>query len=98
MSTVTLTKTDENVAEKVIPHESLSDEHRDKAVLDARYRCDRCGAQAYWRTILESDNALYWCGHHAAKYIPVMTAQGVLQEVYDEAIRLQEDRKKGSEN
>lgn len=90
MSTATLTKT--------IEHVSLSDEDRDKAVLDARYRCDRCGAQAYVRTILESNNALYWCGHHAKKYIPIMTELGVLQDIYDEEIRLQEDRKTGSEN
>lgn len=91
MSTATLEK-------KIIERTSLEEEQRDKAVLDARYRCDRCGAQAYVRTILESQNALYWCLHHSKTYIPIMEAQGVLEEVYDEEIRLKEDRKKGSEN
>lgn len=84
--------------EKTVTTTALSEEDRDKAVLDARYRCDRCGAQAYVRTILESNNALYWCGHHAKGYIPQMMLQGVLQETYSEEIRLIENRKQGSEN
>ena len=85
-------------ATRVVETTALTDEDRDKAVLDARFRCDRCGAQAYVRTILESNNALYWCGHHAKTYIPQMMAQDVLQETYSEEIRLLEDRKVGSEN
>jgi hypothetical protein len=81
-----------------IDETALTEEQRDKAVLDARYRCDRCGAQAYVRTILESNNALYWCGHHAKTYIPLMKAQDVLRETYSEEIRLIENRKQGSEN
>lgn len=85
-------------ATRVIEETALTEAQRDKAVLDARYRCDRCGAQAYVRTILESNNALYWCSHHAKAYIPQMMAQDVLRETYSEEIRLLEDRKKGSEN
>lgn len=81
-----------------IKEDSLTEAQRDRSVLDARYRCDKCGAQAYVRTILKSNNALYWCSHHANKYKPIMKQQGVLREVYDELIRLQEDRKTGSEN
>lgn len=81
-----------------IDETALTEEQRDKAVLDARYRCDRCGAQAYVRTILESNNALYWCGHHAKVFIAQMTAKGVLREVYSEEIRLLEEKLKGSEN
>ena len=34
--------------------------------LNALDRCDRCGAQAYVRVILEStDGELLFCGHHA---------------------------------
>jgi hypothetical protein len=90
MGTITATRT--------IDETFLEEKDRDKAVLDARYRCDRCGAQAYVRTILESNNALYWCGHHAKTYIPLMKAQNVLQETYSEEIRLIENRKQGSEN
>lgn len=85
-------------ATRPVKEDYLSEEDRDKAVLDARYRCDKCDAQAYVRTILESNNALYWCGHHAKAYIPLMKTQGVLQESYSEEVRLIEDRKKGSEN
>jgi len=81
-----------------VKEETLAEAMRDRAVLDARYRCDRCGSQAYVRTILESNNALYWCSHHAKVYIPQMKEKRVLQEVYSEEIRLQEDRKKGPEN
>lgn len=84
--------------EKKFEFTELTEAFRDKAVLDARYRCDRCGAQAYVRTILESENALYWCGHHAKVYIPLMDAQGTLKEVYSEEVRLKENRKQGSEN
>lgn len=84
--------------EETIEFSELKEAFRDKPVLDARFRCDRCGAQAYVRTTLESGNDLDWCSHHAKTYIPVMKAQGVLKKIYSEEIRLQEDRKQGSEN
>jgi hypothetical protein len=82
----------------LVQKESLTEAQRDRAVLDARYRCDKCGAQAYVRTILTNGGALYWCLHHSKVYIPVMKEQEILDSVYDEEIRLKEDRKKGSEN
>lgn len=84
--------------EKTVDFSELKEAFRDKPELDARFRCDRCGAQAYVRTTLESENNLYWCGHHAKAYIPLMKEQGILSKIYSEEIRLQEDRKKGSEN
>jgi hypothetical protein len=32
--------------------------------LTAADRCDRCGAQAYIRAVLESGSDLLFCGHH----------------------------------
>jgi transcription elongation factor Elf1 len=90
MSTATL--------EKTFEFSELKEAFRDKPELDARFRCDRCGAQAYVRTTLESENSLYWCGHHAKMFIPIMDGQGVLRKVYSEEVRLKEDRKTGSEN
>ena len=36
----------------------------DARVLAATDRCDRCGAQAYVRTVLESGFELLFCNHH----------------------------------
>jgi hypothetical protein len=36
----------------------------DARVLTATDRCDRCGAQAYVRTVLESGFELLFCNHH----------------------------------
>ncbi len=33
--------------------------------LTAMDRCDRCGAQAYMRVILQSGGELLFCAHHA---------------------------------
>lgn len=30
----------------------------------ANDRCDKCGAQAYVRTVVTGDMILQWCGHH----------------------------------
>lgn len=35
--------------------------------LDARHRCDRCGAQAYVAVVLISGGRLDFCGHHFDK-------------------------------
>jgi acetyl-CoA carboxylase beta subunit len=35
-----------------------------KHTLTAADRCDRCGAQAYAKTIHEDDMELLWCAHH----------------------------------
>ena len=57
--------------------------------LNALDRCDRCGAQAYVRAVLEtSGGELFFCGHHAraveAKLRPLTT------EWQDETGRLNE--------
>jgi hypothetical protein len=33
-------------------------------------RCDRCGAQAYMRVMLESGGELIFCLHHGREYEP----------------------------
>jgi acetyl-CoA carboxylase beta subunit len=32
--------------------------------LTALDRCDRCGAQAYVRTLFATEDELLWCAHH----------------------------------
>ena len=70
--------------------------------LDATFRCDRCGAQAYIKAVFRSTNdegqhkELYFCSHHANAYErPILP---LLKEWHDERERLKEDRKTGSEN
>lgn len=36
----------------------------DASPLTATDRCDRCGAQAYIRTVLSSGSELLFCNHH----------------------------------
>ncbi len=36
--------------------------------LTAADRCDRCGAQAYVRVLLNSGGELLFCAHHARKH------------------------------
>jgi transcription elongation factor Elf1 len=84
MATATLIKTE------------LSEAQRNKPVLDARFRCDKCGSQAYVRTTLKTGLPLYWCGHHAKEYEAALTP--IISSWYSEEVRLKEDRKKGSEN
>lgn len=69
----------------------------EKHELDARDRCDRCGAQAYIRATLKDDKGLLmFCGHHADRYERAITP--LLTEWHDERARLKENRKQGSEN
>jgi hypothetical protein len=74
----------------------LTEDKRDKAVLNALFRCDKCSAQAYVRTTLNSGNPLYWCSHHANQY--ELALLPYVREWYTEEVRLQEERHKGSEN
>lgn len=84
-----------------------------KYLLDARVRCDHsatvgseytvdgktaisCGSQSYVRATLRSGGELYFCKHHAEAVKPVLKPQ--CKEWYTEESRLEEDRKKGSEN
>lgn len=49
--------------------------------LNARDRCDRCGAQAYVRVTLESGFDLFFCAHHARAHHDAMeSAVSVLDE------------------
>lgn len=56
--------------------------------LNALDRCDRCGAQAYVRAVMENGFELLFCGHHAKKY------QEGLAEV---AARIQDETERISE-
>ncbi len=52
-------------------------------------RCDRCGAQAYVRVVLESSGMeLVFCGHHARSVEATLRPQA--SEWHDETSRLTE--------
>jgi len=50
----------------------MSDEARVPGPLDARHRCDRCGAQAYVAVVLNSGSRLDWCAHHFDLHFPAL--------------------------
>ncbi|MGG5172830.1 DUF7455 domain-containing protein [Pseudarthrobacter sp. J1738] len=57
--------------------------------LDALDRCDRCGAQAYVRVVLESSGGeLLFCGHHSRAL--EATLKPLSSEWHDETARLHE--------
>ncbi|OFI38986.1 hypothetical protein BIU82_16150 [Arthrobacter sp. SW1] len=57
--------------------------------LTAADRCDRCGAQAYVRVVLEtSGGELLFCGHHARAVEATLRPQ--TSEWHDETSRLHE--------
>ncbi|GAB3286301.1 hypothetical protein GCM10027449_32890 [Sinomonas notoginsengisoli] len=57
--------------------------------LTAVDRCDRCGAQAYVRVVLEaSGGALQFCGHHARAVEPTLRPLAAVW--HDETSRLTE--------
>ncbi|MGW9412851.1 DUF7455 domain-containing protein [Arthrobacter cupressi] len=57
--------------------------------LTAADRCDRCGAQAYVRVVLEtSGGELLFCGHHARAV--EATLRPLTSEWHDETSRLHE--------
>lgn len=51
-------------------------------------RCDRCGAQAYVRVVLDNGGELLFCGHHANKYEDEL--RKVATEFQDERARITE--------
>jgi hypothetical protein len=53
--------------------------------LSAADRCDRCGAAAYVRVVLDSGELLF-CAHHARKYEDKLRAVAV--DIQDETGRL----------
>jgi hypothetical protein len=63
--------------------------------LDATHRCDRCGAQAYVRVFLKSENSLLFCGHHFADLESVLSS--IWNYTVDERERLVENKLQGSE-
>lgn len=71
-------------------------EESEPVKLDARWRCDRCSAQAYVLATLRSGGQLAFCMHHANEYSSALIP--LCSEWYSETSRLKEDRKKGSEN
>jgi hypothetical protein len=57
--------------------------------LNAADRCDRCGAQAYVRVVLESSGGeLLFCGHHARAV--EATLRPLTSDWHDETERLNE--------
>ncbi|RAN71220.1 hypothetical protein B5P43_34155 [Bacillus sp. SRB_336] len=59
---------------------------RELSTLD---RCDRCGAQAYVRVVLESSGGeLLFCGHHARSV--EVSLKPLASEWHDETSRLNE--------
>lgn len=62
--------------------------------LNARDRCDRCGAAAYigaWKFIGEDFHELLFCGHHGKKHMDALKSQGF--EINDQTARLFENTK-----
>ena len=54
--------------------------------LAAADRCDRCGAQAYFRVMLAGGGELLFCAHHGRKYGDALREAGA--EIVDETDRL----------
>lgn len=57
-------------------------------VLNATDRCDKCGAQAFVRTVYTSGHDLLFCKHHANQYSAAIASQAV--SVHDESHLLNE--------
>jgi hypothetical protein len=56
--------------------------------LSAADRCDRCGAQAYFRVMLAGGGELLFCAHHGRKYGEALREAGA--DIVDETDRLHE--------
>lgn len=52
--------------------------------LNAMDLCDRCGAQAYVRVVLQGDAELLFCAHHNRQHSSALTkiAAGIRDETY----------------
>ncbi|MFM8937706.1 MAG: hypothetical protein ACKOF0_01660 [Actinomycetota bacterium] len=61
----------------------------DSTPLNALDRCDRCGAQAYVRAVMENGFELLFCGHHAKKYQEGLS--NVASRIQDETDRITEE-------
>lgn len=49
-------------------------------------RCDRCGAQAYFRATLLNGGELLFCGHHGKEYAEKL--KSVSAQIQDETAKL----------
>lgn len=54
--------------------------------LTAADRCDRCGAQAYIRVVLNQGTDLLFCAHHGRQY--ELKLREIASEFHDETERL----------
>ena len=61
----------------------------DRTPLTSSDRCDRCGARAYVRVILQAGGELYFCVHHARKHEESL--RKVAQFIDDETERVEEE-------
>lgn len=58
------------------------------APLTAADRCDRCGAQAYVRVVMQDGGDLLFCAHHSREYGEAL--RNVAAEIQDETDKLDE--------
>ncbi|GAA1923206.1 hypothetical protein GCM10009716_34550 [Streptomyces sodiiphilus] len=54
--------------------------------LTAGDRCDRCGAQAYLRVVLNNGADLLFCAHHGRKFEPEL--KKIAADIQDETEKL----------
>ena len=64
--------------------------------MNATYRCDRCGAQAYVEAILKSGNPLYFCLHDSKMVREAI--KPYLKSWYSEEVKLTWNRHMGTAN
>jgi hypothetical protein len=57
-----------------------------KPLLTAADRCDRCGAQAYVRVLLNNSGELLFCAHHSRQHASALAKVAV--DIQDETQRL----------
>jgi len=62
--------------------------------INAVYRCDRCGAQAYVRVLFHSHQDLLFCAHHYRQHAPMLAK--VAAHIHDETERLRRGEWSGS--
>ncbi|GAB3708112.1 DUF7455 domain-containing protein [Nocardiopsis oceani] len=63
--------------------------------LTAADRCDRCGAQAYVRVLLNSGGELLFCAHHMRKHDD--SIRKIASDIQDETDKLLESKNNADE-
>lgn len=63
--------------------------------LTAADRCDRCGAQAYVRVLLNSGGELLFCAHHMRKHDD--SIRKIASDIQDETNKLTESENSGGD-